>query len=75
MFDLELSTKTCLGSTVQKSGEMAEQIRLTANASSMEYGLLLLGRSEVLGSLRHYVQAQSQVDHSIDRLEEEGGDT
>ena len=31
---------------------------------------LLLGRSEVLRSLRHYPRAQSQGHHSIDRLEE-----
>ena len=31
---------------------------------------LLLGRSEVLRSLRHYLQAQSQRHHTIDRLEE-----
>ena len=33
---------------------------------------LLLGRSEVLRSLRHYPRAQSQGHHSIDRLEERG---
>ena len=33
---------------------------------------LLLGRSEVLRSLRHYLQAQSQGHHTIDRLEERG---
>ena len=31
---------------------------------------LLLGRSEVLRSLRHYLQAQSQGHQTIDRLEE-----
>ena len=31
---------------------------------------LLLGRSEVLKSLRHYMRAQSQGHHTIDRLEE-----
>ena len=30
----------------------------------------LLGRSEVLRRLRHYLRAQSQGHHSIDRLEE-----
>ena len=29
-----------------------------------------LRRSEVLGSLRHYLQAQSQGNHMIDRLED-----
>ena len=33
---------------------------------------LHLGRSEVLLSLRHYLWAQSQGHHTIDRLEERG---
>ena len=33
---------------------------------------LLLGRSEVLRSLRHHLWAQSQGHHTIDRLEERG---
>ena len=33
---------------------------------------LLLGRSEVLSSLRHYLRAQSQGHHTINRLEERG---
>ena len=33
---------------------------------------LLLGRSEVVRSLRHYLLAQSQGHHTIDRLEERG---
>ena len=33
---------------------------------------LLLGRSEVLRSLRHYPRVQSQGHHVIDRLEERG---
>ena len=33
---------------------------------------LLLGRSEVLRSLRHYLQAQSQGHHTTDRPEERG---
>ena len=32
--------------------------------------VLLLGSSEVLRSLRHYLRAQSQGHHVIDRLEE-----
>ena len=35
----------------------------------------LVGRAEVLRSLRHYLQAQSQGRHSIDRLEERGVET
>ena len=33
---------------------------------------LHLGRSEVLRSLRHYMRAQNQGRHTIDRLEERG---
>ena len=33
---------------------------------------LLLERSEVLRSLRHYLRAQSQGHHTTDRLEERG---
>ena len=33
---------------------------------------LLLGRSEVLRSLRHYLRAQSYGHHTIDRLEKRG---
>ena len=33
---------------------------------------LLLGRSEVLRSLRHYLRAKSQGHHTTDRLEERG---
>ena len=33
---------------------------------------LILGRSEVLRSLRHYLLSQSQGHHTIDRLEERG---
>ena len=34
--------------------------------------VLCLGRSEVLRSLRHYLRAQIQGHHTIDRLEERG---
>ena len=33
---------------------------------------LLLGKSEVLRSLRHYLRAPSQGQHTIDHLEERG---
>ena len=33
---------------------------------------MLLGRSEVLRNLRHYLRAQSQGHHTMDRLEERG---
>ena len=44
--------------------------RLAGKASIT--GSLHLGRSEVLRSLRHYLLAQSQGHHTIDRLEERG---
>ena len=49
---------------------MTEQIDWRAK-QTLTSGLLL-GRSEVLRSLRHYPRAQSQGHHSIDRLEERG---
>ena len=42
-----------------------------AGKASITSGLCL-GRSEVLRSLRHYLRAQSQGNHTIDRLEERG---
>ena len=47
---------------------MTKQITL-ADKATLTSGLLL-GRSEVLRSLRHYLWAQSQGHHTIDRLEE-----
>ena len=44
---------------------MTEQIDWKASG-------LLLGISEVLRSLGHYLQVQSQCHHTIDRLEERG---
>ena len=44
--------------------------RLTGKAA-LTSGLLL-GRSEVLRSLRHYLRAQSYGHHTIDRLEKRG---
>ena len=45
---------------------MTEQIDRRARPPS------LLGRSEMLRSLRHYMRAQSQGHHTIDRLKERG---
>ena len=47
-----------------------EQISLAGKAA-LASGLLL-GRSEVLKSLRHLLRARSQGHHTIDRLEETG---
>ena len=49
---------------------MTKQITL-ADKATLTSGLLL-GRSEVLRSLRHYLWAQSQGHHTIDLLEEGG---
>ena len=48
----------------------AKHCRL-AGKSTLTSGLFL-GRSEVLRSLRHYMQAQSQGHHNIDHLEDRG---
>ena len=46
-------------------------IKHMAGKASITSGLCL-GTSEVLRSLRHYLRAQSQGNHTIDRLEERG---
>ena len=51
--------------------EITKQIGWLAGKATLTSGLLLR-RSEVLRSFRHYLQAQSQGDHIIDRLEERG---
>ena len=51
---------------------MTEQILRLAGKASLTNGFPLLGRSEVLRSLRHYLRAQSQGHHTVDRLEERG---
>ena len=44
----------------------------TGGQSNPHKSGLLLGRSEVLRSLRHYLLAQSQGHHTVDRMEERG---
>ena len=56
---------SCPGHTGVKGNDRAD--RLAGKTSG-----LLLGRSEVLRSLRHYLRAQSQGHRTIDRLEERG---
>ena len=58
----------CPGHAGVKRKDRADRL---AGKASLTSGLLL-GRSEVLRSLRHYLQAQSQGHHTIDRLEERG---
>ena len=76
----EAQTGTChwLTSTVNNWGCTAldmlevmgnDQAHTLVDKATITSGLLL-GRFEVLRSLRHYLQAQSQEHHTIDCLEE-----
>ena len=60
----------CPGHAGMKGNDRADRL---AGKATLTSGLLL-GRSEVLRSLRHYLRAQSQGHHTIDRLEERGAD-
>ena len=56
----------CPGHAGVKGNDRADRL---AGKAALKSGLLL-GSSEVLRSLRHYLRAQSQGHHTIDRLEE-----
>ena len=58
----------CPGHAVMKGNDQAHRLAGKATLT----GGLLLRRSEVLRSLRHYLQVQGQGHHTIDRLEERG---
>ena len=58
----------CPGYAGVKGNYRADRL---ADKATLTSGLLL-GRSEVLRSLRHHLWAQSQGHHTIDRLEERG---
>ena len=58
----------CPGHAGVKGNNRADRLAGKATPTSG----LLLGRSEVLRSLRHYLRAQSQGHHTIDHLEERG---
>ena len=58
----------CLGHAGVKGNDRADRL---AGKATLTSGLLL-GRAEVVRSLRHYLRAQSQGHHTIDRLEERG---
>ena len=58
----------CPGHSGVKGNGRADRL---AGKAALTSGLLL-GRSEVLRSLRHYLRAQSQGHHTTDRLEERG---
>ena len=59
----------CPGHAGMKGNDQAD----TGSYGTLTSGLLLT-RSEMLRSLRHYLRAQSQGHHTIDRLEERGVD-
>ena len=58
----------CPGHAGMKGNDRADRL---AGKAALTSGSLL-GRSEVLRSLRHYLRAQSQGHHTIDRLEKRG---
>ena len=58
----------CPGHVRVKGNDRADRLAGTATLTSG----LLLEKSEVLRSLRHYLQAHSQGHHTIDLLEERG---
>ena len=58
----------CPGHAGAKGNDRADRL---AGKATLTSGLLL-GKSELLRSLRHYLQAQSQGYHTIDRMEERG---
>ena len=58
----------CLGNAGVKGNDSADRL---AGKATLTSGLLL-GRSEVLRSLRHYLREQNEGHHIIDRLEERG---
>ena len=58
----------CTGQAGVKGNDRADRPAGKATPTSG----LLLGRSEVLRSLKHYLRTQSQGHHTIDRLEERG---
>ena len=71
IFDIHLRKKSygCTVLDMPESKEMTEQIDRPAGKATITDGLRL-GRSEVSRSLRHYLRAQSQEHHTIDRMEE-----
>ena len=69
MVDIHLRKRLwvyCPGHAGVKGNDQTDRL---ADKATLTSGLLL-GRSEVLRSLRHYLRAQSQGRHTIDHLEE-----
>jgi len=60
----------CPGHAGVKGNDRADRL---AGKATLTSGLLI-GRSEVLRSLRHYLRAQSQGHHTTDGLEERGAE-
>ena len=58
----------CPGHAGVKENDRADRLAVKATLTSG----LLLGRSEVVRRLRHYLRAQSQGHHAIDCLVERG---
>ena len=67
MFEIHHQWKFCSGHTGVKGSDRADRL---AGESNRHTSGLRLGRSEVLRSLRHYVRAQSQGHHTVDRPED-----
>ena len=71
MIDIHLRKLLCVycpGHAGVKGNDRADRLAGTATITKG----LLLGSSEVLRILRHYLRAQSQGHHIIDRPEEKG---
>ena len=71
MFDIQLRRIRwvyCAGHAGVKEHDREDRLAGKATIT----GGVRLGRSEVLRSLRHYLLAQSQGHHTIERLEERG---
>ena len=71
MVDIHLQKRLwvyCPGHAGVKGNDRADRLVGKATIASS----LLLGRSEVLRSLRHYLRVQNQGYHTFDRLEERG---
>ena len=65
------NSRRCTALSIPEWKETTEEIDWRAKHAIIKSGLHL-GRSEVLRSLRHYLRAQSQGHHTINRLQETG---
>ena len=67
-WDVAVATSTFENSCGYRYAGNDRADRLVGNATITNG--LLLGKSEMLRSLRHYLRAQSQGHHTVDRLKE-----